>query len=92
MIFSIAQNRQPVPEIQNSGGCIIHLRPEEEDLQDLYENNNYHKPLDPNDFSVDRGWWYRCQICGGQTRLRTRHPYCRHCGFSQSTKGKKEVA
>lgn len=73
---------------------IIYLSPleeitleEEPDLQDLYENNNYYKALDPEDFSLDRGWWYRCQICGGQTRLRTRHIYCKHCGFSQNNKG-----
>lgn len=55
------------------------------DLQDLFENHNYEKPLDPEEFSTDRGWWFSCRTCGGNTRVRTRHPYCRHCGFSPQT-------
>ena len=68
------------------------LRPEEEDLQDQFENYHYEKPLDPDEFSVSRGWWYRCRYCDGFTKVHTRHPYCRHCGFSPSTtiKGVKE--
>jgi len=58
---------------------------EEENLQDAYENRNYYKKLNPEDFSLDRSWWYRCSYCGGQTRVHTRHPYCKHCGFSPKT-------
>lgn len=58
---------------------------EEIDFQSLFENNNYEKSLDPEDFSTNRGWWFRCRTCGGQTKLRTKHPYCRHCGFSQNS-------
>lgn len=58
---------------------------DEVDLQELYENNNFHKALDPEDFSLDRGWWYRCRACDSNTRVRTRIPHCRHCGFSQKT-------
>jgi hypothetical protein len=54
-------------------------------IQDLFENYNYDKPLIPEEFSVDRGWWFSCRTCGGRTYLRTPHPYCRHCGFSQSS-------
>lgn len=57
----------------------------EVDLQDLYENHNYSKALEPEEFSTDRGWWFSCRTCGGNTRVRTRHPYCRHCGFSPQT-------
>lgn len=61
-------------------------RPEKEsDPQEIFENHNYEKSLDPEEFAVDRGWWYLCRTCGGSTRVRTRHPYCRHCGFSPKT-------
>lgn len=59
---------------------------EEPDLQDLYENNNYYKELDLEDFALDRGWWYRCRDCGLETRLYTKVPRCAHCGFKQKIK------
>lgn len=60
---------------------------EEPDLQADFEDNNYYKALDPEDFATDRGWWYRCRHCDQHTRVRSKAPVCRHCGFSQQTKG-----
>lgn len=57
----------------------------EVDLQELFEDANYGRPLDPEDFSSDRGWWFRCRVCDASTRVRTRVPKCRHCGFAQKT-------
>lgn len=66
----------------------LHSRPAHElepEIQEAFEDNNYYKSLDPEDFAVDRGWWYRCRHCDLHTRVRTKHPFCRHCGFSQQT-------
>ncbi len=65
---------------------------DEENLQEAYENNNYHQELDPEDFALDRGWWYRCRFCDGNTRVTTRIPRCRHCGFHQSIQRREESA
>lgn len=92
VIYSNSQIKQTTIQAQHIGSVDLSLRQEEEDVQDLYENNNYHKELDPEDFTLDRGWWFRCRTCGGETRLRTKHPYCRHCGFSQKTNGSREAA
>jgi hypothetical protein len=84
MIYSIAQELESITPLLELCPRPI-LRPEEEDLQESFENNNFYKALDPKDFSTDRSWSFHCRTCGGQTRLRTKHAYCRHCGFSQST-------
>lgn len=92
VIYSNSQIKQIKIQAQHVRSVDLSLRPEEEDLQDLYENNNYRKELDSEDFALDRGWWFCCRTCGGETRLRTKHPYCRHCGFSQKTNGSKGAA
>ena len=77
------------PGIPTSLGAIAYSRPAHEqviDLQEEYENNNYYKALDPEDFAIDRGWLYHCRVCDQATRVQTRVPRCRHCGFSQESK------
>jgi hypothetical protein len=63
------------------------MKPSEEevDLQSLFENHRFDEPLRPEAFEDGRGWCFKCRACGGETHLRTRHPYCRHCGFSKRT-------
>jgi hypothetical protein len=92
MIFSIQQTISPGIETgtPSSPGMTFFSRPaheEEVDLQEAFEDNNYYKALDPEDFATDRGWWYRCRHCDQHTRVRSKAPYCRQCGFSQTTKG-----
>lgn len=53
-----------------------------ESLQSTYENKDEFRPLEPEDFMTSRSWSYLCRICNGRTTLTTKHPYCRHCGFS----------
>ena len=92
MIYSHTRERKVDFTVSKEHETTPLLRPEEEDLQEAYENNHYYKSLDPEDFSTDRGWWFDCRICGGQTKLRSRHPYCRHCGFSQRSMEQRRVA
>ena len=56
-----------------------------EDSLDFPEDNL--QAIDPGDLSTDGGWWYRCRSCDLHTRVRTKAPHCRHCGFSQNTRG-----
>ena len=83
MIANLIESEQITINNTNFGRSAFHDIDEEPDLQDLYENNNYYKALDPEDFTVDRGWWYRCRDCGVQTRIFTKNPSCLNCGFSQ---------
>jgi hypothetical protein len=53
-----------------------------ESLQSIYESNKEFRALEPEDFESSRKWSYLCRICDGRTDLTTKHPYCRHCGFS----------
>lgn len=92
MILATSQSASPIKFASNQAafGMELHSRPaheEEPDLQADFEDNNYYKPLDPEDFAVDRGWWYRCRHCDSHTRVRSKSPYCRLCGFSQNIQG-----
>lgn len=92
MFFASTQSAITIKSSSNQTVCGIelHSRPaheEEPDLQAAFEDNNYHKPLDPEDFSVDRGWWYRCRRCETHSRIHSKNPFCRRCGFTQSTQG-----
>ncbi|MCO5143636.1 MAG: hypothetical protein M9962_11150 [Oligoflexia bacterium] len=84
MEMSLEQNEQYIQEPRRIKEQKVNAT-EEVDLQGLFENYNYYKPLDPREFSVSRDWYYSCRICGGETKLSTKHPYCCHCGFSQRT-------
>lgn len=85
MNFSQSNVKGRFHEVAQEIALIPTSRPaheEEPDLQNEFENQNYEMPLLPEEFSNSRAWWYRCRTCGGETRVHTRHPFCRHCGFS----------
>lgn len=63
---------------------------DEVDLQELFENFQFSEPLDPEAFTNDRGWWFRCRLCDRSTRVSTRIPSCRYCTFKQTKKGDLE--
>jgi hypothetical protein len=92
MFLATAQSATPTQSasFQMVFGSELRSRPaheEEPDLQEAFEDNNYFKPLDPEDFAMDRGWWYRCRHCDSHSRVRSKHPSCRHCGFTHNIQG-----
>jgi hypothetical protein len=79
------ESEQVITKTTSFGASVLQKIEEEPDFQALYENSDEDGELDPESFSLDRGWWYSCRICGGETRVHTRHPFCSYCGFSPRT-------
>jgi len=61
------------------------LEPEEEEIPDTSEDAL--QAINPEDLAHDRGWLYRCRACDLHTRVNSKVPNCRHCGFTQTMRG-----
>ncbi len=60
------------------------------DIQEVFENFNFHTPLEPSEFSVARGWLFTCRICGGKSQNFSSQPKCNLCGFSHQNNRSEE--
>lgn len=45
------------------------------------------REIDPEVLADDRAWWFLCRNCDRHSRVRSKVPSCRHCGFSQNLRG-----
>ena len=57
----------------------------EEEIEEPPEDNL--RAIDPEDLANDGGWWFQCRSCERHTRIRSKIPSCRYCGFSQNQRG-----